>query len=134
MRRGMLVLLAAAAAGRLVAQAPALPVVNAGVPRGFTLGGMIGFANAATGGGTGLGVSGLLGFRRFGVGGYVSQVSGSDYGRYQSAGGSVTAKVLGGPLVPVAVNLQAGVGYFRTTAQDASDERSEERRVGKECA
>lgn len=105
-----------AAGGRLAAQAPALPVVNAGFPRGFTLSSMIGFANG--GDGTGLGVSGLLGFRRFAIGGFVSQVSGSDWDKYQAAGGSVTAKILGGPLVPVSVNLQAGVGYYRTHSPD----------------
>ncbi len=123
MRRGILVLLAAAAVSRLAAQAPALPVVNAGVPRGFTIGGMVGFANADADGGTGLGVLGSYGFRRFGIGGYVSRVGGSDFGGYNSVGGSLTAKVLGGPLVPVAVNLQAGVGYFRASALDASEEQ-----------
>ena len=123
MRRGMLLVVAATAlAVRLAAQGPALPVMNAGVPRGFTLGSMIGFAN--DGGGTGLGVSGLIGLRRFGIGGFVSRISGSEFGGYQSAGGSLTAKVLGGPLVPVAVTLQAGVGYFRNHLDDASDEQS----------
>ncbi len=116
MRRGMLILVMVAAGGRLPAQAPALPVVNAGAPRGFTLGSMIGFANG--GAGTGLGVSGLLGFRRFAIGGFVSQVTGSELDKYQAAGGSVTAKILGGPLVPVSVNLQVGVGYYRNHSPD----------------
>lgn len=120
MRRGMLVVVAALSAGRLAAQAPALPVVNAGVPRGFTVGGMVGFANDAADGGTGFGVSGGYGLRRLGFSAYVSRVTGANTADFNSAGGSLTAKILGGPLVPVSVNLQAGVGYFRNAASDAT--------------
>jgi len=125
MRRGMLVVVAALSAGRLAAQAPALPVVNAGVPRGFTLGGMVGFANDAASGGTGFEVSGGYGFRRLGFAVYASQVtSANNVADFKSAGANITAKVLGGPLVPISVNLQGGVGYFRNVATDPSEERS----------
>lgn len=125
MRRGMLVVAAALSAGRLAAQAPSLPVVNAGVPRGFTVGGMVGFANDAADGGTGLGVSGAYGFRRLGFGVFASQVTGANnVANFKSAGASVTAKILGGPLVPVSVNLQAGVGYSRQVLVDPTQERS----------
>lgn len=98
----------------LVAQAPGIPVVNAGVARGFTLGGALGFPNlAGEGGGTPVSVFGALGFRRVAVIGFGARVTGSPFGRYYAGGGNVVVKVAGGPLVPISINLQGGVGYSR---------------------
>ncbi|MFN0178811.1 MAG: hypothetical protein ACKVZ0_08425 [Gemmatimonadales bacterium] len=100
-------------AGGAVAQAPGLPVINSGTSRGFTLAGMGGFGNDGAGSGTAVGVSGNYGMRRVAVGGFVSTVSGSSGadGSYQAAGATLAVKVLGGPLVPVSLNLHTGVGY-----------------------
>jgi hypothetical protein len=96
-----------------VAQAPGLPVINSGPARGFTLAGMAGFGNDGAGSGTAVGASGAYGMRRFAVGGFVSTVSGSTAadGAYQAAGATLAVKVLGGPLVPISLNLHTGVGY-----------------------
>ena len=95
----------------LRAQAPGIPVVNAGVARGFTATAMAGFPNDAAGDGTALLAGVSFGARRASVGAFLSRVDigGDDV---NSGGGNVTVKVLGGPLVPVAVNLQAGVAYY----------------------
>ncbi|MCC7131745.1 MAG: hypothetical protein IT352_03820 [Gemmatimonadales bacterium] len=104
---------AALAAGPLRAQAPGLPIINAGVARGVTLGAQLGFPNGAAGDGTAFGVVGSLGFRRLAVGAVVAGVSGADWsnGTVRSVGGNLTVKLAGGPLVPIAVNLQAGAAY-----------------------
>jgi hypothetical protein len=104
--------------GRLWAQAPGMPVVNAGIPRGFTVGLAAGFPNDAAGAGTGFQASLALGARRAGVAGFVSRID-NPYvqGRtLYSGGANVALKVLGGPLVPVAVNLQAGAAYWAASS------------------
>jgi hypothetical protein len=104
------------AAGALAAQAPGLPVVNAGVSRGVTVGAMVGFPNDAAGDGTALLAGVAFGARRIALGGFVSRINGPTAGaddRY-AGGAAVTMKVLGGPLVPIAVNLQAGGAYWTT--------------------
>lgn len=100
-------------AGPAVAQAPGLPVINSGPSRGFTLAGMAGFGNDGAGSGTAVAVSGAVGMRRLAVGGFVSTVSGvtGAGGSYQAAGATLGVKVLGGPLVPISLNLHTGVGY-----------------------
>jgi hypothetical protein len=104
-----LIVVTAVSAG---AQAPGLPVINSGPSRGFTLAGMAGFGNDGAGSGTAVGVSGTYGMRRLAVGGFVSTVSGSAAdGSYQAAGATLAVKVLGGPLVPISLNLHTGVGY-----------------------
>jgi hypothetical protein len=47
------------------------------------------------------------------VGAFLSRLGGSSLSAhgFNSVGATVTAKILGGPLVPVAVLLQAGAGY-----------------------
>lgn len=116
MRRGLgwAGLVLAGVARLSAAQAPGLPVMNPGVPRGFTVATLAGFGNAAAGGGTAVGISGTAGFRRIAIGGFVSRLRGSsfDEGTFFAGGGNVTVKVAGGPLVPVAVNLQVGAGYY----------------------
>ncbi len=96
------------------AQGPGLPVMNPGVPRGFTIATMAGFGNDAAGGGTAFSLAGTAGFRRFAIGGFVSRLRGStlDDGSVAAGGGNLTIKVAGGPLVPVSINFQAGLGYY----------------------
>lgn len=101
------------AAVSAVAQAPGLPVINSGPARGITLGGLAGFGNDGAGSGTAVGVSGSYGRRRITVGGFLSSVSGSNLAdaSYLAGGATLAVKVLGGPLVPVSLNLHTGVGY-----------------------
>lgn len=121
--RGALLLMVVVA-GRAAAQAPALPVVNAGNPRGFTIGAMVASANEAAGNGTGFQVGATAGFRRFSVGAFASTVDGSSIAdaNYRTGGATLGLKLLGGPLVPLAVNLQVGAAYsaFNQSGEDDS--------------
>ncbi|MGE0440084.1 MAG: hypothetical protein AB7L66_23015 [Gemmatimonadales bacterium] len=100
-------------AGTVAAQAPGIPVANAGAARGLTVGGMVAFPNAAAGDGRALGATGAIGFRRVALVGQVTRVTDvpADEDGYYGAGGALVLKVAGGPLVPVAVYLLAGAGY-----------------------
>lgn len=96
----------------LAAQAPGLPVVNTGVASGVRVGTMVGRGNDGAGSGTAVGLSGSVGSRRASVGAYLARMSGSAWSDDPIyAPGVVGAyRLAGGPLVPVAVNLQAGAG------------------------
>jgi hypothetical protein len=92
-------------------------VYNSGVARGIGLYGDIGFPNDAAGGGHGYGVTGRAGFGAFGATAMLSSYNpqgptGSDL----SVGATVDYRVFGGPLVPLTVTLQGGVGYAKPDA------------------
>jgi hypothetical protein len=94
------------------AQVRGLPVYNSGVPRGIALYGDIGFSNESAGKGTAFGVSGRAGFGPLGATVTLSSFNpkgpgGSDV----SVGATVNYKLFGGPLVPLSVTLQGGIGY-----------------------
>ena len=110
----LVALLVLAPAATALAQAPGLPVINAGPARGVTVAGMVGFGNQAAGDATTFGVTGTLGFRRVAVSGFVARAGGTNLSdnAVTSGGGAVAIKLLGGPLVPVSVNLQAGAAYL----------------------
>ena len=96
-------------AAPLVAQVPGLPVFNSGVPRGIYVAGDYGFPE---GGGNTLAATGAIGLGMLGftgtVGGYSSSLYNSTDAVY---GGTANLRLIGGPLIPFFVNLQAGVGY-----------------------
>ncbi len=95
----------------LAAQVPRLPVMNNGVPRGILVAGDVGFPNDAAGGGTTYAATGAIGL---GMLGFTATLGGTelDAGTSTSVyGGTANLRVIGGPLVPFFVNLQAGVGY-----------------------
>ena len=114
MRTGALAVGLFLVATPISAQAPGIPIVNAGFARGFTLGSMVGFDNASAGDGTGFVVSGTVGFRRIAVGGFVSGLTGSVLSTETvvAGGATVAIKLAGGPLVPVAITLLTGAGYY----------------------
>ena len=91
-----------------------MPVMNFGFSRGFTLGSMVGFNNAAAGDGTGFLLSATAGFRRIALSGFVSGLSGSAPGAKTlvAKGGTLAVKLAGGPLVPVGITLLTGAGYY----------------------
>ena len=111
------VALAAALAGMApssAAQVRGIPVYNAGIPRGIGIYGDVGFSNDDAGGGTGYGVTGRAGFGVFGVTAMLSTYdpdgpADSDV----SVGATLNYRVFGGPLVPLAVTLQGGIGYSK---------------------
>jgi hypothetical protein len=98
----------------LAAQAPGIPVKNAGVVRGITLSAMAGVPNDAAGGGTAFLVGAGLGARRVGVAGFASVYSGADFadGTFAGLGANFTYRLVGGPLIPLALNFQAGAAYY----------------------
>jgi hypothetical protein len=112
--RAVVILLLALGARPLRAQNPGLPVYNLGVPRGIGLYGDVGFPNDAAGGGTAYGATVRAGFGPIGATATLSALNpdgpaGSDV----SVGGTLNYKLLGGPLVPLSVTLQAGVSYAK---------------------
>jgi hypothetical protein len=109
-----IVTVAAAAAPSAEAQVRGIPVYNNGVPRGIGLYGDVGFPNDEAGGGTAYGVTGRAGFGVLGVSAILSSYNPEGPGDSDlSVGATASYRVFGGPLVPLAVSLQAGVGYAK---------------------
>jgi outer membrane protein with beta-barrel domain len=98
----------------LAAQNPGLPVYNMGVPRGIGLYGDIGFPNDAAGKGTAYGATARAGFGDIGVTATVSADNPKGpAGSEAAVGGTLNYRLLGGPLVPLSVTLQAGASYSK---------------------
>lgn len=107
----------AGAAPSAEAQVRGLPVYNAGIPRGIGIYGDVGFNNDDAGGGTGYGVTGRAGLGLFGVTAMLSSYNPDGPGDSDlSVGGTLNYRVFGGPLVPLAVTLQGGIGYAKPDA------------------
>jgi hypothetical protein len=96
------------------AQVRGIPVYNSGVPRGIAVYGDVGFPNDEAGGGTGYAVTGKAGFGLFGATAMLSSYNPDGPGDADlSVGATLNYRVFGGPLVPLAVTLQGGVGYAK---------------------
>ncbi len=96
------------------AQVLGIPVYNSGIARGVGLYGDVGFPNAAAGKGTAFGLTGRAGFGLLGVTAIVSSFNpDGPAGSVTSVGGTGNLRVFGGPLVPLSVTLQGGVGYAK---------------------
>lgn len=118
-RLAVLALLAAATTlpVSLAAQGTGLPQRNAGIPRGLSLGVELGVPNDASGmssaaGATAAAGLGLIGFTatvsRLGLG----DLDGSMDDHVMAMGLTGAFRLIGGPLVPLAADLQAGVGRW----------------------
>jgi Outer membrane protein beta-barrel domain len=99
--------------GRSAAQNPGLPVINNGIATGLTLSGDVGFPNDAAGGGTAFGATGKVGLGPLGVSGSISRYKPDGGESYVSLGATANWKLFGGPLIPFAVNFQAGASRFK---------------------
>lgn len=113
----------AGGAGSAQAQVRGIPVYNSGVPRGIGIYGDVGFPNDEAGGGTGYGLTGRAGFGPLGATAILSSYnsdgpSDSDL----SVGATLNYRVFGGPLVPLAVTLQGGIGYAKPEVGALPDE------------
>lgn len=96
------------------AQVRGIPVYNAGIPRGIGVYGDVGFPNDEAGGGTGYGVTGRAGFGPFGATAILSSYDYDGPGEPDlSVGATLNYRVFGGPLVPLTVTLQGGIGYAK---------------------
>lgn len=96
------------------AQVRGIPVYNSGIATGIAIYGDVGFPNSEAGKGTALAVSGRAGFGPFGATAILSTFNpdgpaGSDL----SVGATLNYKVFGGPLIPLSVTLQGGIGYSK---------------------
>jgi hypothetical protein len=96
------------------AQVRGIPVYNSGVSTGLAVYGDVGFSNEAAGQGTAFAVTGRAGFGPFGATAIFSSFNpdgptGSDL----SVGATLNYKVFGGPLIPLSVTLQGGIGYSK---------------------
>lgn len=104
-------------AGSVSAQLPGIPVYNTPVPSGFTMAADVGFPNSATGLGTSYAITGAFGTGPFGFTGSVggTRVEAIDKSEI-TVGGTANWKIFGGPLIPLAVNVQAGAAYWKGVA------------------
>jgi hypothetical protein len=98
----------------VAAQVSGIPVYNNGVPRGIGIYGDVGLPNDEAGGGTAYAVTGKAGFGVLGVTAMLSSYNpDGPTDADLSVGATANYRVFGGPLVPLAVSLQAGVGYAK---------------------
>lgn len=106
---GMVVCATAPAA----AQVLGLPVVNNGAPTGISIGADVGFGNADAGKGTAIGGRASLGLGFFAVSGMISRYSPDGGGEaIWAPGASATLRLIGGPLVPFRITMQAGASKW----------------------
>ncbi len=99
--------------GSARAQLPGIPVYNTPVSSGFTIAADIGFPNEASGLGTSYAITGAFGTGLFGFTGSIGGTKVEAINKTQvTVGGTANWKIFGGPLIPLAVNLQAGVAYW----------------------
>jgi opacity protein-like surface antigen len=96
-----------------------IPVVNNGAATGVSIGADVGFANSDyVGGGTAIGAHASAGIGFFGVSAMISRFAPKSGDAIVSPGASATLRLLGGPLVPFRITMQAGIArwtYFGTT-------------------
>jgi hypothetical protein len=96
------------------AQVHGIPVYNSGIATGVAIYGDIGFPNEDAGKGTALAVSGRAGFGPFGATAILSTFNPEGPGDSDlSVGGTLNYKIFGGPLIPLSVTLQGGIGYSK---------------------
>lgn len=96
------------------AQVRGIPVYNNGIPGGIAVYGDVGFPNQDAGKGTAFGVSGRAGFGPFGATAMLATFNPEGAGDNDlSVGATLNYKVFGGPLIPLSVTLQGGIGYSK---------------------
>lgn len=96
------------------AQVRGIPVYNNGIPTGIAVYGDVGFSNRDAGKGTAFGVSGRTGFGPFGATAMLATFNPEGAGDNNlSVGATLNYKIFGGPLIPLSVTLQGGIGYSK---------------------
>lgn len=103
--------LVAGAAALAEAQVTGLPVVNSGIISGFGLAVDGGIPNDDAGGGYAVGATAALGLGPLGFTARLARYKPDPGEQLWSGGATANYKVFGGPLIPLAVTLQAGAGY-----------------------
>jgi hypothetical protein len=102
------------------AQVLGLPVVNNGAVTGISIGADVGFSNAEYyyGGGTAVGARASVGLGFFGVSAAISRFSPKTGDAVWAPGASATLRLIGGPLVPFRVTMQAGASRWTVAGTD----------------
>jgi hypothetical protein len=112
-----------AGAGTVRAQLPGIPVYNTVVPAGFTIAADVGFPSSSTHLGTTFAGTGAFGTGPFGFTlsiGATGLKADTLTLTQATIGGTANWKIFGGPLIPLAVNLQAGVAYWEFGDPDSN--------------
>src|ERR1019366_8106278 len=95
------------------AQVLGLPVINNGAPTGISIGADVGFSNDDAGKGTAVGAHASVGLGFFGVSGMLSHFAPSGGGdAIWAPGASATLRLIGGPLIPLRISMQAGASRW----------------------
>jgi hypothetical protein len=98
----------------LQGQVRGIPIYNSGVATGIALYGDIGFPDEQAGKGTAFAITGRAGFGPFGATAILSTFNPDGPGENDlSVGATLNYKVFGGPLIPLSVTLQGGIGYSK---------------------
>jgi hypothetical protein len=96
------------------AQVRGIPVYNNGIPGGIAIYGDVGFPDENAGKGTAYAVSGRAGFGAFGATAMLATFNPDGPGENDVAvGATLNLRVFGGPLTPLLINLQGGIGYSK---------------------
>jgi hypothetical protein len=96
------------------AQVRGIPVYNNGIPSGIAIYGDVGFPDENAGKGTAYAVSGRFGFGVFGATAMLATFNPDGPGENDVAvGATLNLRVFGGPLTPLLINLQGGIGYSK---------------------
>jgi hypothetical protein len=105
---------------RLAAQMLGMPVINSGAPTGISIGADVAFANDEYygGGGTAVGARASVGLGFLGVSGGISRFAPKTGDAVWAPGASATLRVIGGPLVPFRISLQAGASRWTLAGTD----------------
>jgi hypothetical protein len=104
----------ALAAPAAMAQVRGIPVYNSGIPTGIAIYGDVGLPNVRADKGFAVAVSGRAGFGPLGATAMLSRYDPEGpIGGKLSVGGTLNYKVFGGPLIPLSVTLQGGIGYAK---------------------
>lgn len=117
-RTTLFTLVALLAASSARAQVLGLPVINSGIGTGIGIAGDVGFANSDYGKATTFGATGSVGAGPFGATlTLASSDPSGDGGKISTYGGTLNLKVIGVPLAPISVTLQAGYGHWKVADQ-----------------
>lgn len=97
-----------------------LPVVNNGTATGINIGADVGFSNAEyfSGGGTAVGARASVGLGFFGVSAAISRFTPKTGDAVWAPGAAATLRLIGGPLVPFRITMQAGASRWTVAGTD----------------
>jgi hypothetical protein len=109
-----LVIVSASVLTQAQAQVRGIPVYNSGIASGIAVYGDVAFPNADAGKGKAYAVSGRAGFGPFGATAILSSFNPEGpASSVTSVGATLNYKLFGGPLIPLSVTLQGGIGYAK---------------------